>query len=330
MSAVTTAFRGLLVVAACAFTTSAMAQDCTNRGYLDARYCDEDGDGLADPPTDPAQLADPDTLIFSYTPVEDPAVYEDTFQDLLDHIAEATGKRVKWFPADSYAAEVEAMRSGRLHIAGYAAGAVPYAVNLGGFHPRVMMDKIEGPSGYRLQLIVPADSDIQSLADLRGKRVAHVAPASNSGDTAPRVLFAQQGVVPGEDYEIIYSGKHDNSILGVVNGDYDAAPIADSVLIRMIDRGLVAPDALRIVYESDPFPRTGYGVAHDLKPELAEQIVAAFLDFDFMNSSLFEEFKDTKGFAPVSYQDHWKDVVAIQVETGATYDEQGLATMNEN
>ncbi|MET3663376.1 ABC-type phosphate/phosphonate transport system substrate-binding protein [Aquamicrobium ahrensii] len=134
-------------------------------------------------------------------------------------------------------------------------------------------------------------------------------------------------MTPGEDYEIIYSGKHDNSILGVANGDYDAAPVADSVLIRMTDRGLVDGDALRVVYESKPFPRTGYGYVYNLKPELAEQIVAAFLDFDFMNSSLFEEFKDTKGFTRVDYKEDWMNVVAIQHETGATYDESGLSTL---
>ena len=58
-----------------AFTAPAFAQDCP-RGDLDARYCDTDGDLIADIPTDPAQQIDPDTLIFAYTPVEDPAVYK--------------------------------------------------------------------------------------------------------------------------------------------------------------------------------------------------------------------------------------------------------------
>jgi len=52
------------------FSTGAAAE-CENRGNLDARYCDDNGDLVADPPTDPAQWLDPDTLIFSYTPVED-------------------------------------------------------------------------------------------------------------------------------------------------------------------------------------------------------------------------------------------------------------------
>lgn len=42
----------------------AAAQDCP-RGTLDARFCDRDGDLIADTPTDPAEQVDPDTLIFA-------------------------------------------------------------------------------------------------------------------------------------------------------------------------------------------------------------------------------------------------------------------------
>ena len=45
---------------------------CKNRGDLDVRFCDDDGDLVADTPTDKSKLLNPSTLIFSYTPVEDP------------------------------------------------------------------------------------------------------------------------------------------------------------------------------------------------------------------------------------------------------------------
>src|SRR5690606_28095011 len=100
------------------------------------------------------------------------------------------------------------------------------------------------------------------------RKVAHVSPSSNSGDTAPRVLFASQGVVADKDYTVVYSGKHDNSILGVLHGDYDAAPVASNVVVLMRDRGLFKADALRVVYESRPFPGAAFGIAHNLAPEL--------------------------------------------------------------
>ena len=52
------------------------------------------------------KLKNPDTLVFSYTPVEDPAVYENAFAELMAHMAKMTGKKIRWFPAESYAAQV--------------------------------------------------------------------------------------------------------------------------------------------------------------------------------------------------------------------------------
>ena len=317
----------VLLLALSTMGSAALAQTCAQRGDLDARYCDANQDLVADTPTDKKLQKDPATLVFSYTPVEDPAVYENVFGEFIAHLSKVTGKRVKWYAAESYAAQVEAIRSGRLHIAGVASGPTPYAVNLSGFAPLVAMEKFDGTTGYTLQLITHKDSPIKSVADLKGKRVAHVSPSSNSGDTAPRVLFAALGVKPGTDYEVLFSGKHDNSIMGVVNKDYDAAPVASNVVDRMRERGIFKKDDLRIVYESRPFPRTAFGVAHDLTPELQAKIREAFTSFDFKASALGKEFKDSKGFIGIDYKRDWADIRAIQKATGVTYTADGLAKL---
>ena len=317
-----------LLFAACLVWAPALAQNpCTQRGDLDQRYCDEDGDLLADAPKDPKLLQNPATLIFSYTPVEDPAVYENVFGDFMVHLGKVTGKRIRWFPAESYAAQVEAMRSGRLHIAGVATGPTVFAVNLAGFVPIIAMQQADGNIGYTLQLITHRDSPIKALADLKGKRVAHVAPSSNSGDIAPRALFKALGIEPGKDYEVLYSGKHDNSIMGVVNRDYDAAPVASTVLARMQARGLFKPGTVRVVYESSPFPRAPFGVAHNLSPELKAKIKEAFLVFDFKKSKLATEFKEIERFAEVNYKDAWRDVRTIQKSSGVTYTQESLSKL---
>ena len=106
------------------------AGECKNRGDLDSQYCDENGIFWLTRRRIPSKWLDPDTLVFSYTAVEDPSVYENVFKELMDHIAKKTGKQVKWYGPESYAAQVEAMRSGRLHASGFAAGATVYGVTL--------------------------------------------------------------------------------------------------------------------------------------------------------------------------------------------------------
>ena len=114
------------------------AQDCP-RGDLDKAYCDRNGDLVADTPTDPKQLVNPPTLMFAYTPVEDPALYTKVWDGFLRHLEKVTGKKVVFFPVQSNAAEIEAMRSGRLHIAGVSTGPTPIAVNCAGYVPFAIM-----------------------------------------------------------------------------------------------------------------------------------------------------------------------------------------------
>ena len=110
------------------FSGNLLANDCY-RGTLDKQYCDRNRDMVADLPLDSSKWVNPKTIIFSYTPVEDPAVYAKVWQGFVDHMAKVTGKKVKFFPVQSYAAQYEAMRSGRLHVAGVNTGGNPVAVS---------------------------------------------------------------------------------------------------------------------------------------------------------------------------------------------------------
>src|SRR5210317_2132325 len=148
------------------YSLTSWAAECSNRGDLDVQFCDENGDLVADTPKESSEWLDPSTLVFSYTPVEDPTVYENVFTEFMEYLSEKTGKRVKWYGAESYAAQVEAMRSGRLHVSGFAAGATVYGVNLGGFHPLAMMGNKDGTfRGYQLWLLTYKDSDIKTVQD---------------------------------------------------------------------------------------------------------------------------------------------------------------------
>lgn len=315
----------LLAALALLLAQSALAQDtCSNRGDLDTRYCDEDGDLVADRPADESEWIDPDTLVFAYTPVEDPAIYEDIWQPFIDHLSEVTGRNVRFFAVQSNSAQVEAMRSGRLHIAGFSTGPTPFAVNLAGYVPFALMGSEDGQFGYTLQLYTRVDSGIDSIEEIAGKRVAHTSPTSNSGNQAPRALFPREGIVPDEDYEVIYSGSHDQSMLGVVAGDYDAAPVASEVVDRMAERGLYDPDEVKILYESRPFPTTSYGYVHNLHPDLVESIEEAFFSFEFAGTELGEEFEGVDQFIPISYQEDWEVIREIQSYNGVEYTQEGL------
>ena len=302
------------------------ATDCP-RGDLAERFCDRNGDLIADAPTDPSQWLDPSTLIFAYTPVEDPAVYREAWSDFLVHMEKVTGRKVQFFPVQSNAAEIEAMRSGRLHIAGFNTGSNPLAVNCAGFNPFTIMASLDGNFGYEMEIITYPGSGIDKVEDIKGRTLAFTSPTSNSGFKAPSALLkAEFNMIPDRDFKTTFSGKHDNSILGVANKDYDAASIANSVKTRMIKRGVVKESDFKVLYRSQTFPTTGFGTVYNLKPDLAAKVKEAFFSFawdkpDGTPTSLKVEFSKSKEgqFIPITYKKEWAVIRTIDAANNVSY-----------
>ncbi len=74
-------------------------------------------------------------------------------------------------------------------------------------------------------------------------------------------------------------------------------------------------------YKSQTFPTTGYGVAHNLTPELQEKIQEAFFSFPWEGSSLEEEFSKSgeAQFIPITFKDHWAVIRKIDEANGVSY-----------
>jgi len=303
-----------LLLTVCAALAAARAASA-----LDARYTDADHDLVADVP---AKTVDPSTLVFSYTPGEDPSLFPVMWDDLIRHLQATTGKSVRFFPAQSNAAQLEAMRAGRLHVAAFGTGTVPVAVNCAGFVPFAVMAGEQGVVGYRTEIIVAADSSIQSLKDLKGRKIAFTSPTSNSGYKEPTVVLRNElNFEAARDYTSIFTGRHENSILGVIHHDYDAAAIASEVMERMAARGVIKQEQLRPIYRSQVFPTAAFGLAHNLNTRLAARIREAFFNFPWKGTKLEKEFSalGVTRFAPITYQADWVAVRKVDAAMQVSY-----------
>jgi phosphonate transport system substrate-binding protein len=315
--------RALLAVFGFTATWAAMpahaADACSNHGELDAMYCDANKDLVADVPTDPKKWKDPSTIVFTYTPVEDPAVYENIFKPFTTYLSKCLDKKVVFYQVQSNAAEIEAMRSGRLHVAGFSTGPTAFAVNLAGAIPFAVKGTEKEFQGYNLIVIVKAGSPYQKLSDLKGKKVAHTSPSSNSGHLAPLALFPKEGLAPDKDYKIIFSGKHDQSLMGVNSGDYDAGAVASDVFHRMAERGQVKESDFRVIYRSQKFPTSSFAYAHDLNPKIADKLLSCFYEFRFP-AEMQKAFDGADRFFPINYKTTWEVVRQVASGSGQGFD----------
>lgn len=311
-----------ILLSTVALALPAAAQDaCKHRGELDKSYCDENNDLTADVPKDSKRWKNPSTIVFTYTPVEDPAVYESIFKPFTEHLSKCLDKRVVFYQVQSNAAEIEAMRSGRLHVGGFSTGPTAFAVNLAGAVPFAVKGFEKDFQGYNLVVIVKATSPYQKLADLKGKKVAHTSPSSNSGHLAPLALFPKEGLAPDKDYKPLFSGKHDQSVMGVNSGDYDAAAVASDVFHRMAVRGQVKEQDFRIIYRSQKFPTSSFAYAHDLDPKLVDRMLNCFYEYRFP-AEMKKAFDGADRFFPINYKTTWAVVRDVAKGSGAAFDRE--------
>lgn len=297
---------------------AAAQEACKSRGELDTLFCDEDGDLLADTPKDPKRWKDPDTILFSNSPLDDIAVFQKMMQPYVDDLAKCTGKKVRYYDVFSSAAAIEAMRSGRMHVGTMSSGDTAFAVNVAGAIPFGIRGDASGPQGYQLWMIVRKDSPYQKLTDLKGRKVAHTTPSSNSGNLAPRALFPAEGLTPDVDYKPLFSGKHENSVSGVASGDYDAAAIAHDILVRMADRGVVKMADFRIIWKSQNFAPGGMSMAHDLSPALQKKIRDCSYAFRFP-PEMSKGYQGADRWLPIDYRKDWALVRKVAETSGQAF-----------
>ena len=290
----------------------------TNR--LDIKFSDANQDLVADTPANAAELVRPEVLVFSYIPDETDEVFQQAWQPLLRQIGDATGLEVRYEIVASTDEQLRGLVDGRLHILGFNTGAVPVAVNLGGFVPVAKLPGIDGTGAYTSQILVPAASPIENVNGLQGKELTLTHPRSNSGYKAPVVLlYKDHALQPGRDYQVRISGSHLGSILNVAQGAADAVAVASDLLAREVASGTIESDAYHTIFESPAFPTACLGYAHNLAPEVASAIRDVILSYDWSGTALEERLSPPGGrttFVPVNYVNDWALIRQIDDATG--------------
>ena len=296
----------------------AQAQTCSNRGALDAAFCDDNKDLVADTP---AATVSPDRIMVGISSVEDAHTAASTYGSFVTYLGGCLKKEVLLYPPVGEGKVLEAMRTGQVHVAQFATGGTIYAVNFAGAVPFAGkgVDMAQKRDTYTLMLIVRADSTYKKPADLKGKKVAHTSITSNSGNLAPRALFPALGLTPDKDYVVEFSGKHDKSIVGVQLGLYDGAAVASDVFDRLVAKGEIKRNQFRVLFESDDFPPDAFALAHNLDPKLADQIRKCTLDFKFPDA-MAKALEGNNRFFPVDYNKDWAIVRKIADASGSRID----------
>lgn len=114
--------------------------------------------------------------------------------------------------------------------------------------------QIDGDTVYYSDLIVPATSDAQRLADLRGRVFAFTDPMSFSGRVHPTWFLQELGQTPeGFFSRTFFTHSHEKAIQTVAAGVADGAAVASLALDYALRRDADLAGKLRVIHRSPPF-----------------------------------------------------------------------------
>jgi phosphonate transport system substrate-binding protein len=210
------------------------------------------------------------------------------------------------------------LKNRKLDIAQLSSGIVPVAVESSEVVPFAIRgnSKTRQIGAYKLHLIVRADSPYRKPSDLKGRKIAHTTPGSNSGNLAPRAYFPKIGLVPEKDYEVVYSKGHERSIAGVKNGFWDAGAVASDQFDRMVAKSEIRASAFRVLWESAPFPASAFVFGAQVPKAVQERVSKCSYQYRFpAETQRLLDGSDT--FLPVDYEKHYAPVKFVLQATAA-------------
>lgn len=232
--------------------------------------------------------ADPRTLRLAIIPKKNAETQVQQYRPLVRYLERSLARPVEVVPANSYGAVIEGLLAGTVDLAelGPASYAIAKARDSGitAFASFALKKGPYTPSGgdYHSLLIVSRDRNFNSPADLRGKTLGLIDPASTSGTLIPRRNFTALIGVPLESFfrRISFTGSHDRAIQAVQRRQLDAAFVSSSRLDEALRSGAIASGELAVLWKSPPIPYDPFVYRGPLCPELKDRIAKAFLAND--------------------------------------------------
>lgn len=230
----------------------------------------------------------PSELTVQFVPSQNAETLEAKAKPLEKLLTDALGIPVKVSVSTDYNTIIEAMQSKKVDVGFLPPNTYVQAKEMGAAEVILQAQRFgvndadgqpttELADSYKSMIIVKADSDIKTLTDLKGKKIAWQSATSSAGFVYPAVELKKAGIDPNTDVTGIELKGHDKGVLAVLNGDADAAAIfqdARNIVLKDV------PDIFektRVLHFTTPIPNDTISVRSDMSKEWITKIQDAFI-----------------------------------------------------
>lgn len=226
-------------------------------------------------------------ISLAFTPSQQAATIATNGNAIKGALERATGLAWKVTVMTSYAAQVEAMCAGSVDVGFFA----PLQMTL-------LLDKSCGTpvlgalrkddtgqlaTTYKSQILVRADSGINDISGLKGKRFAFVDTLSASGYVYPTLVIKNK---TGQDPKtffaangIIFAGGHPQAALAVYQGTVDGAATFIDARDSLVSANPDIKTKTKVIDTAGPIPNDGVALRKDFPDDLGKQVKSALIDY---------------------------------------------------
>ena len=217
-------------------------------------------------------------IVMSFVPSGDTQEIIASGDKLAEMINAKTDLVIEANVGTDFAAVREAMGAGKAHIGwlntfNYVLANEKYGVDVG------LVTVRYGSNSYKGQIIVRADSGIESLDDLKGKVMCWVDPNSTSGYIIPRIMLKANGIDPDADFaKTVEAGSHNNVVSQVYNGDCDAGATYADARSSIEEDFADVKEVVIVLATTTDIPNDSVSFTKDFPEDLRNQIVNALVE----------------------------------------------------
>ncbi len=210
-------------------------------------------------------------VVLGVIPFLQPEKLREEIGPVCDYLQKKLQRKVLLMTASDYESLARLLELNKVHIAWFSHASLEKLKRNNRW--RAICRPVQhGSVIYDGQIVVRQDSECQTVQDLRGKVFAYVDRYSGSGFYFPNIFFAAQGISPLEFFSRVeFTQSHRSSILGVLNGSYDAAAVFAA---NLVDQNA---DGLRVIARTGTIPNDPIVVREDMEPRLAKSIEDSLL-----------------------------------------------------
>ena len=211
-------------------------------------------------------VSEPETLEFAVTDVKGAEDLQQNYQAFRTVLGEVLEKKIELFPVDNYIAAAVALQSGQLKLA--LTGPSEYVIMRARTNA-VPIIAITRPDYYSI-ILVPANSEIKSAAQLKGKTIAMWEVGSTSGHLGPIKILMGAGLNPESDFKISMLRK--NGLQALKKNQVDALAIGVNRYKDLLKIDGLSANDFRIIATGQPLPSDLFVASSSLPNTIVEKI----------------------------------------------------------